>query len=341
MKPVGWIGMVLAILALHSGTAMAGSETRLGTGGALELRLPAGARSTALAGADIGSVSGAEALFYNPAGLAATESATEVLFSHTDYVADMDVNYFGVAQRIGGLGMLGLSVKVLSVGEIPVTTESAPDGTGDIFSPTFSTLGVTYARQMTDRVNFGGTLYYVSEKVLQETAATVAFDFGFQYDTDYRGLKLAMTMKNYGPNTAFGGADFDRLQRLTSDDPQSANRNVTLSPSSFELPSYFQMGLSYPVFREAGNTLSLHGLYQSNSFGVDEGRVGAEWMYRKDGALRVGYKFSSNEDDLFGLSYGAGIRVPLGGTNLWVDYAGQQVSDFFDDVQHVAVSIVF
>jgi hypothetical protein len=144
------MGVALAILVVHAGLAAAGTETRLGTGGAPELRLPVGARSIALAGADLGSVSGVEAIYYNPAGLAATDSRTEVAFSYTKYIADMNLNYFGVATTLGDWGMLGVSVKVLSIGDIVQTTETAPDGNGNTFSPTYSTLGLTYAKRMTD-----------------------------------------------------------------------------------------------------------------------------------------------------------------------------------------------
>jgi hypothetical protein len=334
------MGVALAILTVGVGTSWAGSTQRLGTAGAPELRLPVGARSTALAGANIGDVSGVEALYFNPAGLAGSDNATQVMFSHTDYLAGMGLNYVGIGRSLGGLGMIGVSVKVLSIGDIEKTTETAPDGTGEIFSPTFSTLGLTYAKRMTDRVNFGGTAYYVSEHIMQETAAGVAFDFGFQYDTGYHGMKLGMAMKNFGPNLNFSGSDFELNQRLNVDDPQSGNKTLALSSANFEMPSTFQLALSLPLVQGV-NTFALHGLYQNNSFDVDEGRVGAEFVLHKVFALRGGYKITSNSDDLFGLSYGAGVRVPLGATQMWVDYAGQTVSNFFDDVQHVSLNMLF
>lgn len=340
MKTAKVIGIAVAILSLAATIAGAGTETRLGTSGASELRLPVGAHSVALAGANNASVTGAEAMFYNPAGMAGSPNKTEVLFSNTQYIADMKVNYFAVSQQMGGFGSLGLSVKVLSIGDIPLTTEIAPEGTGELFSPTFSTMGLTYARQMTDRVNFGGTVYYVAERVLQTTSSGVAFDFGFQYDTGVRGVRFGFTMKNFGPAQEFSGSDFERNLRLGTDDPQAGNRTVALSSAQFELPSSFTAGATLPLVQGV-TTLTAHALYSSNSFGVDDGRAGLEWAWRKDIALRGGYKYSSDKNDLFGLSYGAGLRVPLGGSNLWVDYAGQQVSDFFDDVQHLSVSFTF
>ncbi|HET9327210.1 MAG TPA: PorV/PorQ family protein [Candidatus Eisenbacteria bacterium] len=334
------LGMAAVILVLGSGVALAAGDDRLGTSGAPELRLPIGARNVGMSGANLGAVSGVESIFYNPAGIVGNDSPTEVMFSNTQFIADMAVNFVGVAQKMGNVGTVGLSAKVFSVGEIAFTSETAPDGTGEMFSPTFATLGLTYGRQMTDRVNFGGTVYYVAEKILQETASGVAFDFGFQYDTGFQGLMLGLAMKNFGPSLEFDGADFDQNIVLPGDDPQASPRTVGSGSAHFELPSNFQFGMSYPLMQGA-NSVMVHGLYQNNSYAMDDGRIGAEYMYRKDAALRLGYKYSGNEDDLFGLTYGAGVRVGLGSANLWVDYAGQQVSEFFDDVHHISLNLAF
>ncbi|MBI1799567.1 MAG: PorV/PorQ family protein [Candidatus Eisenbacteria bacterium] len=341
MKTNAVVGMASAILMLWVGIAWAGSPGRIGTGGAPELRLPVGARSTALMGADIGSVQGAEALYYNPAGIAATDNRTEVMFSHTAYIADMEVNFVGVTQSLSDFGTIGISAKVLSIGEMVRTTEAAPDGFGDTFSPTYSVLAFGYGKRMTDRVNFGGTVSYVAEKILQESAAGMAFDFGFQYETGYHGMNLGMTMKNFGPNLQYNGSDFDLSAQLPGTDPQSDPRTVGTGAAQFELPSYFQLGLSYPAAR--GNTpLTLYGLFQSNSFGRDEGRLGAELGIRKVLALRAGYRFNGNDQELFNWSYGIGLVVPMGGSKLSVEYAGEPVkTGVFDDVQHIAVSLYF
>jgi len=335
-----WKVIAAAALALYASGAWAGTAERLGTGGGTELLIPVGARSIGLAYSNMGSIAGAEALFYNPAGLAATDHKTEVMFSYARWIGEQDLNYIAIAQQMGGLGSIGFSAKVLSIGDIIRTTEAEPDGTGDVFSPTFTTFGVTYAKAITDRVNFGGTAYFMNETVMQTHANGTAFDFGFQYDTSLRGIRLGVVMKNFGPAQSFGGSDFETNQHLPEDDPQAANRTVALSSADFELPSYFSGSASWPVVQGV-NTLTVHGLYQSNSFDVDEFRVGAEYGWRKDLALRVGYKITSSDNELFGLSYGAGVRVPLGGSSMFVDYAGQVVSDFFDDVQHIEVTFAF
>ena len=64
-----------------------------------------------------------------------TIEGTELMFTNTQYIADMKVNYAAVATHAGGLGVLGLQRQVLSIGDIVVTTEDAPDGTGEILKP--------------------------------------------------------------------------------------------------------------------------------------------------------------------------------------------------------------
>ena len=341
MTTQGSKGLIALLLFVMAAPAWAGTETRVGTGGATELRLPVDARSIGLGGSTMASAAGAEALFFNPAGVAATDAKTEVAFTHTNYIADMEVNYFGVVQNFGDWGALGFSAKVLSIGDLIRTTEDAPDGTGEVFTPTFSTLGVTYSRRMTDRVNFGGTVYYVAERILQETAAGVAFDFGFQYQTGFGGSSVGLVMKNVGGSLQFTGSDFDVNLVRPGDDPGATQRTLSNSSANFDLPAFFQIGASYPLLHQGVNEAAAYAVYQNNSFMRDEYRGGLEWLYRKDFAARVGFAGSGSADDLFGFTYGLGFRLPLGTTRMHLDYAGETVSDFFDDVQTFSLKFVF
>ena len=148
-------------------------------------------------------------------------------------------------------------------------------------------------------------------------------------------------MQNFGPAQLFSGADFDRNLLLPGDDPQAANRTLSSSSSEAELPALFAGSLSWPLVRGSVSEFNLHAVYQSNSFNVDEFRFGAEYNYRKDFSLRAGYKLTSDDNELFGLTYGVGVAIPVGNSRMSLDYAGQTVSDFFDDVQHVGLTFRF
>ena len=65
------------------------------------------------------------------AGLAGLQK-TEATFSHTQYFADQKLNYAAVGTNLGGFGTLGFNAKILSIGDVIVTTEDAPEGTGEI-----------------------------------------------------------------------------------------------------------------------------------------------------------------------------------------------------------------
>ena len=103
---------------------------RVGTSAASQLLIPVGARDMALGGSSAAASTGIEALHWNPAGLASSTSAATILAQTTSYLADMQLNYAAVGANLGSFGHLAVSMKALSVGDIAVTTTSAPDGTG-------------------------------------------------------------------------------------------------------------------------------------------------------------------------------------------------------------------
>jgi hypothetical protein len=96
-----------------------------------------------------------------------------------------------------------------------------------------------------------------------------------------------------------------------------------------------RLGASYPLPWRGIYRAMAYTAYQDNSFSRDVYRGGVEWGYRDHLALRAGYGGSGDEDDLIGFSYGVELRVPPSDSKLYMDYAGQTVSDFFDDVRHV------
>jgi hypothetical protein len=345
------------LLALAVTAAWAGSDQRKGTSGAGELLIPVGPQGTALGGTNTGDVQGIESTFWNPAGLATLEG-TEVLFSHTSYIADMKVNYAAVATKVGGLGTLGLSAKVLSVGDIQVTTEAAPDGTGEVIQPTFTVMGLTWARQFTDRVRFGTTVNLVSEHILDDAATGVAFDFGVQYDTGWRGLRFGMAMKNFGPSMSFTGSNFDQAVQVPGADPSAANRVLRFSSAPFEMPSFFSIGATYDAYRMGHNSVQFLGSFQNNNFVGDNFAAGAQWRHGDLLALRGSWygtlttstdptngnenvSFTTGDDVYSGYALGIGTIVPAGGSKLGIDVTWKPVKNYFDDTVEVGLRMSF
>lgn len=320
--------MVLLVLSLSS--AYAGNSLRLGTAGAQELLIPYGSRGTAMGGAVLSTTYGIEAMYWNPAGLSSLEG-TEAAFTHLPYIADIDVNFVGIATAIEGFGTVGFGAKVVSIGEIEETTEDMPDGTGRYFDPSLTVLNVTYAREFTANVSFGVTAMFINENIAEASASGVAFDVGFIYRPRWYGLSLGLSIKNYGPEMAFDGIGF--YQELD-------NRPVTPEAAKFDLPSSINIGVGYDFLDDGKNLANLSGNFRSNNYSEDYWQGGAEYVYDGKYALRAGYNFSnldSNDDDqndyLYGLSFGAGVTVPLAGVSLSFEYSWNE-TEVFDDNQY-------
>jgi hypothetical protein len=307
----------------------------------------------------VGDVSGVEAMFYNPAGLGGL-AKTEAMFSHTQYFADMKLNYAAVATSLGGAGVLGFSAKVLSVGDVVVTTESAPEGTGEIAQPTFTVLGITWAKMFTDRVLFGATGNLVSEHVINQSASGMAFDFGVQYVTGWRGLKLGMVMKNFGPGMTYSGPGTEISVLPGDQDPSGQPRIFTSETAAFELPSFFAMGASCDLYSVPQYKIKALCALQNNNFQGNALRAGLEWTYRDLFALRGSYygsirgttdantgedhsKFSGGDDLYTGVALGGGIKVRTGDTGrMGVDFSWRPVrAGLFDDTIDVGLRLSF
>ncbi len=351
--------VLTALLIGASAPAHAGSEGRKGTDGALELRIPVGARGTALGGAVVGDASGVEAIYWNPAGLASLQH-TEAMFTHTAFFAEQKLNYAAIASNLGAFGVLGFNAKVLSVGDVIVTTEDAPEGTGEIAQPTFTVLGLSWAKQFTDRVMFGVTANYVNERIITQSASGVAFDFGVQYLTGWNGLKVGMVMKNFGPSMAFSGPGSEISVLPPGSDPSAVPRIFNSESASFEMPSFFSLAASADMFSSPQYRLTALGSFQNNNFEGDELRGGLEWGYRDLFALRGSYfgafnnrvdlttgdetvKFRGGDDLYTGVALGAGARIRTGDTaRLGVDLTWRPVRQgLFDDIFDLGVRLGF
>jgi hypothetical protein len=320
--------MVLLVLSLSS--AYAGNSLRLGTAGAQELLIPVGSRGTAMGGAVLSTTYGVESMYWNPAGLSTLEG-TEAAFTYLPYIADIDVNFVGVATNIEGFGTVGAGAKVVSIGDIEETTEDLPDGTGRVFSPSLTVINVSYAREFTANVSFGVTAMFIHEDIFEVQASGIAFDVGFIYRPRWYGLSMGLTVKNYGPEMEFDGIGFDREQN---------DRPVRPVSDDFDLPSSINIGVGYDFIDDGRNLANLSGNFRSNNYSEDYWQGGAEYVYDGKYALRAGYNFSDQDEFIYGVTFGAGLSVPLGGVTFGFEYSWNE-TDVFDDNQFFTVKANF
>ncbi len=319
--------MALGLLVVSlNGIAYAGRGDKAGTSAAPELLIPVGARDLALGGSTLATTSGVEAIYWNPAGLARASQGTEALFSHMNYIADIGVDYIALATSFEGFGTLGFSLKSLSFGDIPVTTEDVPDGTGETFSPTYVTVGLTYSLLATDRISVGVTSNFISERIDRVSASGVAFSIGVQYSSfaSVEGLSIGVAVKNIGPSMSFEGPGLLRQAEVID----------VLRPASFyaieaaedELPSTIELGVAYAIAMEDENILSFSGVFQNQNLSDDEYKFGAEFGFQNALFVRGGYVLAQESASfIYGLTVGAGMRHKFSDLAVTFDYAYRDV----------------
>jgi hypothetical protein len=322
--------LLMILLAISLTTAYAGSERRIGTAGAQELRIPIGARGTSMGGSIIADVSGVESIHWNPAGLALLEG-TEAMFNHQPYIADINVNFLGMASNLGNFGVLAGGIKIVTIGDMEETTEEDPDGTGRVYNPSLAVLSLTYARQLTYNVAFGVSAKFINERIFEVSATGAAFDVGFIYNPNWHGVSIGMSISNYGPQMRFGGRGFERL---VDDYP------VRATGASFDLPSSFNIGAAYNFWNMDRNSATLCGNFISNNYSQDAWQGGFEYAYDNTYFLRAGYNYSSQDSYLYGFSAGAGLSFNLSNTKVTLEYSWNQ-TDVFDNTQHFTGKVNF
>ena len=289
-KILSYLSVILLIANLNT-DILAGGGKRNATAGAQELLIPITARGLSLSGAYNAGITGLDAIFYNPAGVGVTDASAEAMFSYMNYIADIGFTFAGVGVNFDSFGSLAFSLRTLSFGDIPVTTVENPYGTGATFSPTYVTVGVTYANALTDRIRVGFTINVVSEQIMRVSASGIGFDAGVQYNgvAGVEGLKFGVSIKNLGPSMRFEGSDL--LRTATESDSRRGAQRYVIQAAAFELPSQLELGLAYETKFADQYRAVFSTTFQNNNFSHDEYRFAAEFSYNETFFLRGGYTY--------------------------------------------------
>ena len=339
---------VFLVALLAPLVAFAGNSSKRGTAGAMELTLPVGARGTALAGTGTASMTGLEAIHWNPGGFARGwgERSVEAIFSHMNYFANIGIDYAAVGWNAGDFGSLALSLRSVNFGDIQETTTDYPEGTGRMFSPNFIVVGLTYGKMLTDRIYVGFTGKFISESILRTDASGFALDAGVVYYVGgtgpVSGLHFGVTLKNIGPNMTYDGADLEEQVVPPNTEPDAQPLPLKYVAQSFELPSSFALGVGYDWMIAEQNLLTFMGEFHNVNFGDDQYRAGLEYAYNDMFFVRGGFQGvgSNSETYIWGLTAGAGVNFDLGSLGIAVDYA-YQATDIFQGTNTFAVRVLF
>lgn len=303
------------------------------------LSTPLDARAASMADAQTALQLGASAMFYNPSSMAQMEEKVSVTAGYLEWIADITYNSAAVAYKPsdGRFGVIGAHLSTVDYGEFQETVRADNDqGYLDIgtFSPTSISAGISYAKALSSEFMIGGNVKYVSMDLAnavvdfsdsedatysrrQFRANTIAYDFGLLYKIGFESLTFAMSVRNFATEVEF---DTEKT----------------------ELPLAFRIGVSMDLVDLTNLNQDVH----SFMFAVDANRprdyyeqlmFGAEYTFMNRFSLRGGYVFPADESNL---SFGAGVRQPIGNSVVQVDYS-YTAFGIFENVQRLGVKFAF
>ena len=330
---------LLIVLVLGVQLMFAGNPDRQGEAGAGQLLLNPWARSAGLHTMNTSMVSGIEAMRLNVAGLSRI-AKSEFAFGHTRYLdgADISINSFGFAQRMGN-GALGVSIMAMDLGDIAVTTENQPEGTGATYSPSLVNLGIAYSHTFENKVSVGILFRGVTESTADLSAFAFAIDAGVQYVTGPQdNFKCGISLRNVGTKMNFQGQGIS--DQLPSPNPTFGYELSYFARSqAYELPSVLNIGTSYDFYVTERHRITVLGNFTANSFSEDQIGAGVEYSFNKLFSLRAAYKedFGATAEDNLGenvetgFSAGFSFDVPLkkdSENRLGIDYSYRDTQPF-------------
>jgi len=317
--------MAVSLLIL-SASGYAQSITKTGTTAAKFLSLGVGARANAMVGAYTAVANDASSIYWNPAGIAASDEF-QALFTYTNLFAGINLDYFGLIIPSGDIGNFAINVTAVNYGQIGVTTEEQPEGTGETFTPASYEFGFSYARNITQDFAVGATAKLVTENIYHSNATGVAFDIGTIFTTPFYGVKFASSITNFGTKMQMSGNDL--LIRYNVDASRAGSDNTVdanVATDQFDLPLRLQIGIAREFTILDGQTLTLAADGVVPNDNNESVNVGGELaLFDHVVFLRAGYKSLFLKDTQEGLTLGVGLKYQKPGyIDIGIDYSYQQ-----------------
>ena len=304
-------------------------QAQQGSTAAQFLKIGVGARAAGMGEAVVAVPTDATALYWNAAGLAWLPQSRFVA-SHTSWIEELSHDYVGAVVSLGD-GALGVSVTFLNMDEIEITTLAQPRGTGSFYGASDFAMGISYANRMTDRFAVGVTVKYVRQQIFNEVAQGIAFDMGTLLDVGYNGLRIGMALTNFGASMRLRGDD---IIIPFYPGPASTPVKAQLETETWPLPTNFRVGIALDLvggrsllWPSEQNVLIVVADGNHPIDDVERGNFGAEYSWRGTIFIRAGYKWRYPEQ---GLTYGAGLRLAMGGTDVYLNYALAKFGLFSD-----------
>lgn len=264
-------------------------------------------QSMGMAGASVALDGSAYSSFNNPAGLSKLDQHS-IAVSHLLIGAGVQQSYLGIYRKLSNEGTAGLSINSLNSGAMKVRTEFQPNGTGQLFYVNQTAFGLNYAQKLSEMFNVGLAINYIYESMAEYKNHTATVNIGFLYETDFKDLKFAVNIQNFGGNSSLNGSAL----------PVDFNRNqVTLE--DYTVPTVFKMGFSFVPYTKDKHQILASAQLNNPNDNSENLRFGVAYDYARLLQVQTGIKLS-----VAGQSYptlGLAYRSRIGNYPLFVRYS--------------------
>ncbi len=299
------------------------SISKRGTTAAQFLKISTGGRGTSMGGANVALCSDLTSSYWNPAGIARLQGV-QVYFENYDWLAGTDYHFGSFGFSWSGVGVMSLSMTMLSTPDDMVRTVENPQGTGEKFNAQDLSIGLTFAKSLTDRLSLGASIKNVRQRIWHSSGQTIATDIGVQYKTPIRDVLLGASISNFGNDLSLSGRDMN-----ISVDPDPNNQgnvefvNAEYQTDSYPLPLFFRVGIGgYLIKTKNISTMfAVDAVHPNDNF--EYLNFGFEAGFNDLVFVRAGYPSYGKEDSIEGPTFGAGLnyRVFRTSTTLNIEYS--------------------
>ena len=313
-----------------------GQNPNVGTSGAQFLKIPVGARAIGMGGAYVSNTNDASALFWNPAGITSVKD-NELFASYTSWWGGINLSHAAFVNTSEDIGSFGVSMSLLTMGEMEVTTELQPEGTGQKFDAQDLMIGVSYARRLTQDFSVGVTMKFINERIWNETSSGLGFDIGTQYRIGIGDLAIGMSMTNFGADMKYDGTDLNVKYDADAQNPNNRLAPAKLATNDYPLPLHFQVGASMTIVNTDGIKVLVAADAAHPNDNEERVNVGTEVTVMGQFFLRGGYRFGYDTETG---TFGAGALASLGGSTVVFDYS-YSLYNLLPNVHRVSVGLRF
>ena len=313
-KIVKWTIASMLVVSFHGSLFAEGDDDKVGSAAFKFLNIQTDAHGAALGGL-AAQASGANALFWNPAGIAGSERMGFTA-GMTQWLVNTQVLNAGFVMPMMG-GAVGLSLVSVNYGDImrsgwAGTTEFVFEPNQEAFQASDMALQFSYGKNLSDKFSIGGTAKMLSQSIDDVGISGLAFDIGTQFNTGYRGVKIGAVISNFG-------ADIE----------SEAGEDISYEEyPAMSLPMTFSFGVNGEAI--PGLNAGLNVLKQADM--AQEFIVNAEYNISL-ASLRFSYNLSNPQQDI---SVGAGVNM----SGISANFA-MTMTQYFDNVMRFGIGYSF